>query len=109
MVALNKRDPISAKMAPPPLLTVPIPDDQRQQILQNRLSQLLASGQGRIESATPYAATVITGQKVNHVLHLLISIFLCGLWLPVWLIVSQSGGERRQVLMVDPCGNINAA
>jgi hypothetical protein len=23
-------------------------------------------------------------RPVNHVLHLLISVFLCGLWLPVW-------------------------
>ncbi len=105
MVYLNKRpDPAAANRAP--VLTTPVSDGERQQILQNRLSQLLTSGQGRIESSTPYAATVITGQKVNHILHLLISIFACGLWLPVWLVLSQTGGEKRQVLAVDACGNI---
>ncbi len=108
MTALNKRNPGPSKAPPPLRQTVPLPDDQRQQILQNQLSQELASGQGRIESAAPYAATVITGQKVNHILHLLISVLLCGLWLPVWFIVSLTGGEKRQVLSVDACGNINA-
>jgi len=103
---------IGTKSAPgqsPPMLAVPLPDGQRQQILQNRLSQLLASGHGRIESATPYVATVISGEKVNHVLHLLISVLLCGLWLPVWFLISLSGGEKRHVLTVDPCGNISRA
>lgn len=33
-------------------------------------------------------------QGINHVLHLLISIFLCGLWLPVWLIMTISEGNN---------------
>lgn len=33
---------------------------------------------------------LFTRQGVNHVLHLLLSIFLCGLWFPVWLIIAAS-------------------
>jgi hypothetical protein len=94
---------------PQPFMTALMPDGERQRMLQNRLSKLLASEHGRIDSTTPYAATVITGQKVNHILHLLISALLCGLWLPVWFFISLSGGEKRQVLIVDPCGNVYRA
>lgn len=36
------------------------------------------------------------GTKANHVLHLLLSLVSCGLWLPVWLIVAAatSGNYR---------------
>jgi len=44
---------------------------------------------------------------VNHILHLLLTVFLCGFWLPVWLLVAVTGGEKRSVLAVDQCGNIS--
>jgi hypothetical protein len=28
----------------------------------------------------------------NHVLHLLVTLFLCGLWLPVWALIAVFGG-----------------
>ncbi len=34
----------------------------------------------------------------NHVLHLLVSIFTCGLWVIAWAIIALSSGEMR-------CGN----
>lgn len=112
-LALTKTDqgPSAATLPPSTagLRTEPISDAERQQILQNRLAQLLASGHGRIESMTPYAATLISGQKVNHILHLLISVFTFGVWLPVWFYISLSGGENRHVIAVDACGNINRA
>jgi hypothetical protein len=36
---------------------------------------------------------VVTGKPVNHVLHLLLSLFLCAMWVPVWLIMAAVGGE----------------
>lgn len=32
--------------------------------------------------------TLARKEGVNHVLHLLISLFLCGLWLPFWLLIA---------------------
>ncbi len=43
----------ATKAASTPLLTVPRSDAEPQQALQTHLSQLLASGRGRIESVTP--------------------------------------------------------
>ncbi len=105
--ALNaNKEPV----VPLPLSTVPVPDAVRQQRLQEYLSADLASRPGgRIESVAPYSAVIVTGQKVNHILHLLISVLLCGLWLPVWLLITVSGGERRRVLAVDQCGNVRSS
>ena len=85
----------------------PQPDEVRQRQLQEYLSRYVAKTQGRIESLTDYSAVVVQGQKVNHVLHLLISVFLCGLWLPIWLVLAMTGGEKRTVLAVDQCGNVS--
>ncbi len=37
-----------------------------------------------------------TGTTPNHILHLVLSLFTCGLWLPVWLIIvlASIGGYR---------------
>lgn len=86
--------------------TTPQPDQVRQHALQEHLSQYIAVTRGRVESVTPYSAVVVHGQKVNHVLHLLISVLLCGIWLPVWLVIALTGGEKRRVISVDACGNV---
>jgi hypothetical protein len=84
----------------------PIPDSQRRELFERQLSQEIAFSRGRLESVTPYPAVVVTGQRVNHVLHLLASLFLCGLWIPVWILNTLSGGEKRNALAVDGCGNM---
>jgi hypothetical protein len=99
----------SATPAPVTLSTTPQPDEVRQHQLQEYLSQYIAETLGRVESVTPYSAVVVHGQKVNHVLHLLISVLLCGLWLPVWLVVAVTGVERRTVIAVDHCGNVTTS
>lgn len=88
------------------LSTVPVSDEVRHQKLQHYLAQDVAYSRGRIESVTPYSAVVVYGQPVNHVPHLLASVFLCGLWLPVWLLIALSGGERRVAWVVGQCGNV---
>lgn len=96
----------SGRPEPEPLSTVPVSDEVRRRKLQETLSRGLASGEGRIESSTPYSAVVVFGRPVNHVLHLLASVFLCGLWIPVWILIAVSGGEKRLGLTVDECGNV---
>jgi hypothetical protein len=86
--------------------TIPVSDDVRRQMLQEYLSRELYTGRGRVESATAYTAVVVQGKPVNHVLHLLATVLLCGLWLPIWIIIALDGGEKRRVLSVDHCGNI---
>jgi hypothetical protein len=41
--------------------------------------------------------------------HLLLSLFLCTMWVPVWLIMAAVGGERRAIISVDPTGVFTAS
>lgn len=86
--------------------TTPVSDEVRRQRLEDYLSLDLSRTECRIESVTSYSAVVVYGKPVNHVLHLLATVFLCGLWLPMWIILAVSGGETRSVLSVDRCGNV---
>ena len=51
-------------------------------------------------------AVLVRGKKVNHILHLFLSIFTLGLWAIVWVILTLTGGEKRQVITVDDYGNV---
>lgn len=105
-VGMAARINLEPAQAPVIVSTTLVSDEVRRQNLQNFLSQEIAVSRGRVESVTPYSAVVVTGQKVNHVLHLLVSVLLCGFWLPIWLIIALTGGEKRHVLAVDQCGNV---
>jgi hypothetical protein len=80
-------------------------ESQPSAILDQQVFKVVASG-GKVLARTPTSAVVDVGTPVNHVLHLLISVLLCGLWLPVWLIIAVTGGERRITVMVDEHGEI---
>lgn len=49
---------------------------------------------------------MVTGKPINHTLHLLVTVLLCGLWLPVWIIMAASGGEKRTTVSVDDAGHV---
>jgi len=66
----------------------------------------MAASGGRVEARMSTSAVVVTGKRVNHVLHLLLSLFCCGWWIPVWLLLAAFGGERRQTVIVDDYGQI---
>src|SRR5688500_9021650 len=48
-------------------------------------------------------ATAHHQQTCNHVLHLLVSLFMCGAWLPVWFLLAFSPGPPT----CGTCGNMN--
>lgn len=60
----------------------------------------------RVEARMPTWAIIVTGKPVNHVLHLLVTVLLCGLWLPVWIIMAVNSGEKRTTLTVDETGQV---
>ena len=59
-----------------------------------------------MDSRTGDTAIVTHGKPVNHILHLLLTIFTAGLWLFVWLAISTFGGERKYALDRMPDGSI---
>jgi hypothetical protein len=66
-----------------------------------------ASARGmRVESQSDFQAVLVKGQPVNHVLHAIITIFSCGLWGIVWIALAVTGGEKREMAVVDEFGNV---
>lgn len=60
----------------------------------------------RLESRTDTSATLVYGKPVNHVLHLILTLVTCGLWVPFWLGFGLLGGETRTVLTIAPDGSV---
>lgn len=77
---------------------------ERKEILARQIQMSVASGR-RVESQSDTNAVFVKGKDVNHVLHVILSVLSCGLWLPVWLILIVTGGEKREMVTVDEWGN----
>jgi hypothetical protein len=60
-----------------------------------------------VVARTPFQAVVVIGSPPNHVLHAILTIFLCGLWAPVWLLIAATTTQRRVELSVDEFGQIS--
>lgn len=82
--------------------------EERKAILAQSVSHFVTTGRARIESQTDTMAVLVRGHRTNHLLHFFISLFTVGLWLPVWLLLTAFGGEKREVRTVDEYGNIRS-
>ncbi|MCH9730148.1 MAG: DUF2510 domain-containing protein [Actinomycetia bacterium] len=86
----------------------PIPKDgyntaERSEILE----QVLVSQHAKVVTRTPATAAVLIGQPVNHILHLLLSVFTLGLWIPFWIITASTSGQKQYLLAVDTKGHVH--
>lgn len=82
----------------------PNPDPTRN--LAMTVAHLAARG-WRVEAQSNYAATLVRAGKPRHVMHAVFSVMSCGMWLPVWLIVTVRARERRVTLVVDQVGDVH--
>jgi hypothetical protein len=62
-----------------------------------QVASLLARGY-HVEIQTAELTQLVRGHRVNHILHLLLTVFTAGLWLPVWIGVAAFGGGRRKTI-----------
>jgi hypothetical protein len=81
-------------------------EQQRTAILQRALVEF-AGANSRVAAQSPTSATLIVGEPPNHVAHLLATIFLCGLWLPIWAIIAATNQPRRFTVSVDEQGQVH--
>jgi hypothetical protein len=79
--------------------------DERKATLDRTLADRGAQG-WRIENRSDFQATIATGNKINHVLHLILTILTAGLWGIVWIILAITGGIKRHLVTVDEYGNV---
>ena len=77
-----------------------ITDQERKELLNWEVGLRVLQGY-RVESQTDFQAVLVSGRRVNHLLHFFISLFTLGFWLIVWLALGLFGGEKRVVVRVD--------
>lgn len=68
--------------------------------------------QGRFQCSACDKPTLFQRPKCNHLVHAIVSLFLCGLWIPVWIIAAHkasNGNWRCQTCGWSPDGTKAAA
>ena len=80
--------------------------EARKEILSRQIGEYAARGR-RVETQNDFQAVLVHGQRVNHLLHLFIAVFTCGLWGVIWLLLVLTGGEKRELVRVDEWGNVS--
>ena len=78
----------------------------RSTILNMRLDELAYSQRIRLIYTGPHIAVYTTGERVNHLLHALLTVSTFGLWGIVWIILAARGGERWIAMTVDADGKV---
>ncbi len=61
-----------------------------------------------VETVIPPNAILVKKDTVNHVLHLILSFFTCGLWPFVWIFLVLFSKDEKYQLFVDENGNVSA-
>lgn len=84
-----------------------VSDEDRRQLLDDTVQKWAANG-WRVEQRDGYQATLVKGKRVNHILHLLLTIITAGVWAIVWIALAIAGGQRHQVVSIDPSGKLVA-
>ena len=89
----------------------PMPDDgtktdsERKQSLAVTVTNLVAQGR-RVESQSDFQAVLVRGRRPNHLMHMLLTFFTFFLWSIPWIVISLTGGEKRETVIVDEWGNV---
>lgn len=86
----------------------PLPPHIRHDRLNQAVIRELTTG-ARIQTQGDFYVVLLRGHGVNNILHLLLTVFTAGLWLPIWLIVAMTNKETRAVMSVDEYGTVTEA
>ncbi|WP_278266155.1 hypothetical protein [Nocardia sp. AG03] len=81
----------------------PVSPEQRQQLLSMAVYAEVARG-AQVQSMDQTSALLLKVDTVNHIFHLLMTAFTCGVWAVVWLLVTASARARTFRLVVDEFG-----
>jgi hypothetical protein len=84
----------------------PLPPDHRRAILAAVVTDEVAHHLARVETMMEYQGVLLYGGQVNHVMHALMALVTCGVWLIVWLLLVVFSEPRRRVIWVDDVGNV---
>ncbi len=49
-----------------------------------------------LDKATQIQYLLAQRRKTNHVLHLLVSLCTCFMWMPIWILIAQADGRANR-------------
>ena len=75
-------------------------------ILARRVDHYVANGY-QIETSTDHVVTLARGKRVNHTLHVILSVVTLGGWLTIWALLSRFGGRRIATIRLLPNGKLD--
>jgi hypothetical protein len=81
-------------------------DAERQLVLQKKIADYTAMG-WEFKSQSQFSAVFIKRKKVNHILHLILSVVTSGFWLLVWLalvLINMNAIAETKVISIDERG-----
>lgn len=93
--------------APSAPTTGGVPADARRAALSNAIAKWVGNGWRVDTMIDDYTAVMVKGRRVNHILHLILTLVTFGLWAIVWLILALTTGETRRTVRVDDAGAVN--
>ncbi|MCY4072576.1 MAG: hypothetical protein OXG60_14880 [Chloroflexi bacterium] len=81
----------------------PVSEEKRRQIFEEQIMMHQANGK-RLESQIGFQAVLVTEVKVNHLMHLILTLLTGGLWALLWIYFALARKEIREILQVDDYG-----
>ena len=90
---------------PPPAVPEPWSPEQRAHRLRQEVMALSTAGWIPVGD-DGVTASLVRGQPVNHVLHLILTLVTCGAWAIVWIILAATGGQKHRVVWVTEYGQV---
>ena len=79
-------------------------DAERKVILEKKIILYVSSG-WNLDTQTEFAAVLRTGKRLNHILHLLLSLVTFGFWILVWIFLGLINRVSTTTITVDKFGN----
>jgi hypothetical protein len=79
-------------------------DAERKMILEQKIILYVSRG-WNLDTQTEFAAVLRHGKRLNHILHLLLSLVTFGFWILVWIFLGLVNRVSTLTITVDKFGN----
>jgi hypothetical protein len=81
-------------------------DTERKSLLEKQVISYVSRG-WRLDTQTDFAAVLSSGKRLNHILHLILSLVTFGFWIIFWIVMGLFNKIAITTVSVDKFGNIS--
>ena len=82
---------------------------ERKARLDEKIGRIMLRKDRHLEYRSDFQAIIRRGRRLNHILHLLLTLCTFGFWFFVWICLAIGGGESRAVVKINQQGKITVA